>query len=93
LLTCAEFETRKESAWASTFSNAAFEQLLRLYVYGIIKPLCNLLAFPDTKIIMITLDGLENMLRVGKKGPGYKRAIVTQIEQHGGVQKARRFRA
>jgi len=33
---------------------------------GCIKPLCDLLACPDNKIIQVALDGLENILKVGE---------------------------
>ena len=33
---------------------------------GCIKPLCDLLTVQDTRIVLITLEGLENILKVGQ---------------------------
>ncbi|KAL8809725.1 MAG: hypothetical protein Q9223_005104 [Gallowayella weberi] len=69
LLTNGDFKTRKEACWA--ISNATSgglqkpEQIRYLVEQGCIKPLCELLACPDNKIIQVALDGLENILKVG----------------------------
>jgi importin subunit alpha-1 len=70
LLTNGDFKTRKEACWA--ISNATSgglqkpEQIRYLVQCGCIKPLCDLLACPDNKIIQVALDGLENILKVGE---------------------------
>lgn len=33
---------------------------------GCIKPLCDLLACPDPRVVTVTLEGLENILKVGE---------------------------
>ena len=33
---------------------------------GCIKPLCDLLVFPDPRIVTVCLEGLENILKVGE---------------------------
>lgn len=33
---------------------------------GCIKPLCDLLACPDSRIVTVCLEGLENILKVGE---------------------------
>lgn len=69
LLQNGDFKTRKEACWA--ISNATSgglqkpEQIRYLVAQGAIKPLCDLLACPDNKIIQVALDGLENILKVG----------------------------
>jgi importin subunit alpha-1 len=69
LLSNGDFKTRKEACWA--ISNATSgglqkpEQIRYLVAQGCIKPLCDLLACPDNKIIQVALDGLENILKVG----------------------------
>lgn len=69
LLQNGDFKTRKEACWA--ISNATSgglhkpEQIRYLVQSGCIKPLCDLLACPDNKIIQVALDGLENILKVG----------------------------
>ena len=34
---------------------------------GCVKPLCDLLAVEDSRIILITLEGLENILKIGEQ--------------------------
>ena len=70
LLSNGDFKTRKEACWA--ISNATSgglqrpDQIRYLVHQGAIKPLCDLLACPDNKIIQVALDGLENILKVGE---------------------------
>ena len=70
LLSNGDFKTRKEACWA--ISNATSgglqkpDQIRYLVAQGCIKPLCDLLACPDNKIIQVALDGLENILKVGE---------------------------
>jgi len=67
LLTNAEFDIRKEAAWA--ISNATSggnpQQIAFLVQQGCIRPLCDLLTGSDPKIVTIALEGLENILKVG----------------------------
>jgi len=66
LLTNAEFDIRKEAAWA--ISNATSggnpQQIQFLVQQGCIRPLCDLLTGSDPKIVTIALEGLENILKV-----------------------------
>lgn len=70
LLSHGDLKTRKEACWA--ISNATSgglqkpEQIRYLVSQGCIRPLCDLLACPDNKIIQVALDGLENILKVGE---------------------------
>uniref|UniRef100_A0A3P8ZFS1 Importin subunit alpha n=1 Tax=Esox lucius TaxID=8010 RepID=A0A3P8ZFS1_ESOLU len=76
ILQTAEFRTRKEAAWAITnaTSGGSAEQIRQLVDLGCIKPLCDLLTVLDSKIIQVSLNGLENILRLGeleaKRGAG-----------------------
>jgi importin subunit alpha-6/7 len=69
LLTNAEFDIRKEAAWAisNATSGGTSQQIKFLVHQGCIRPLCDLLAVNDTKIITIALEGLENILKVGEE--------------------------
>ncbi|MBA0641146.1 hypothetical protein Gohar_016334 [Gossypium harknessii] len=68
LLQNAEFDVKKEAAWAisNATSGGAHEQIKYMVSQGCIKPLCDLLACPDPRIIMVCLEGLENFLKVGE---------------------------
>ncbi|CAI4210226.1 unnamed protein product [Parascedosporium putredinis] len=69
------------------------EQIRYLVSQGCIRPLCDLLACPDNKIIQVALDGLENILKVGdldKQASGGPEAInryALFIEECGGMEK------
>ncbi|KAB1206123.1 Importin subunit alpha-1b [Morella rubra] len=68
LLQNAEFDIRKEAAWAisNATSGGSHEQIKYLVNQGCIKPLCDLLICPDPRIVTVCLDGLENILKVGE---------------------------
>jgi importin subunit alpha-1 len=98
LLSNGDFKTRKEACWA--ISNATSgglqkpEQIRFLVAQGAIKPLCDLLACPDNKIIQVALDGLENVLKVGEMdkeaGDGSGENVnkyALYIEECGGMEK------
>ena len=97
LLQNGDLKTRKEACWA--ISNATSgglqkpEQIRYLVSQGCIRPLCDLLACPDNKIIQVALDGLENILKVGdldKQAAGGAEQInryALFIEECGGMEK------
>lgn len=98
LLSNGDFKTRKEACWA--ISNATSgglqkpDQIRYLVSQGCIKPLCDLLACPDNKIIQVALDGLENILKVGEMdkesnqlGEGSLNRYALFIEEAGGMEK------
>lgn len=98
LLTNGDLKTRKEACWA--ISNATSgglqkpDQIRYLVNQGCIKPLCDLLACPDNKIIQVALDGLENILKVGemdKDAAGEGQESINQyalfIEECHGMEK------
>ncbi|KAF2838038.1 importin subunit alpha-1a [Patellaria atrata CBS 101060] len=98
LLSNGDFKTRKEACWA--ISNATSgglqkpEQIRYLVQCGCIKPLCDLLACPDNKIIQVALDGLENVLKVGEMDKEAAEQAGEQInrfalfiEEVGGMEK------
>ena len=65
LLANAEFDIRKEAAWAisNATSGGTQEQIKYLVSAGCIKPLCDLLNCADPRIITVALEGLENILK------------------------------
>ena len=99
LLSNGDFKTRKEACWA--ISNATSgglqkpDQIRYLVQQGCIKPLCDLLACPDNKIIQVALDGLENILKVGDMDKDASEVPADQnvnkfalhIEEAGGMEK------
>ena len=99
LLSNGDFKTRKEACWA--ISNATSgglqkpEQIRFLVQQGCVRPLCDLLACPDNKIIQVALDGLENILKVGEMDKETLESAADQninkyalyIEEAGGMEK------
>jgi importin subunit alpha-6/7 len=67
LLSNAEFDIRKEAAWAisNATSGGNENQIMFLVQQGCIPPLCDLLTGNDPKIVTIALEGIENILKVG----------------------------
>jgi len=78
-MTAADFKIRKEGAWAITnaTSGGTPQQIKYLVQRGCIKPMCDLLTSLDTRIIMVALNGLENILREGQK-----EAIETGVNEY-----------
>jgi importin subunit alpha-6/7 len=66
LLGTAEFDIKKEAAWAisNATSGGSQQQIQYLVRCGCIKPLCDLLACSDVRIVTVALEGLENILKV-----------------------------
>lgn len=95
LLAHGDYKTKKEACWA--ISNALSggltnpEQIRYLVNQGCIKPLCDLLAVADSKIIEVTLDSLMNILKVGELDKEQKQAANNEyaiyIEEAGGMEK------
>uniref|UniRef100_A0AAY4AJ46 Importin subunit alpha n=1 Tax=Denticeps clupeoides TaxID=299321 RepID=A0AAY4AJ46_9TELE len=69
ILQKAEFRTRKEAAWGITnaTSGGTPEQIRYLVSLNAIKPMCDLLTVMDSKIVQVSLNGLENILRLGEQ--------------------------
>lgn len=95
LLETADYKTKKEACWA--ISNASSGGLQRpeiiryLVSQGCIKPLCDLLEIADNRIIEVTLDALENILKMGeadKEARGLNfNENADYIEKAGGMEK------
>ena len=68
ILRNAEFDIKKEAAWAisNASSGASADHIRYLVRQGAIGPLCDLFSCPDPKIILVALEGIENILKVGQ---------------------------
>eukprot|EP00010_Vexillifera_abyssalis_P004360 CAMPEP_0201552508 /NCGR_PEP_ID=MMETSP0173_2-20130828/16758_1 /ASSEMBLY_ACC=CAM_ASM_000268 /TAXON_ID=218659 /ORGANISM="Vexillifera sp., Strain DIVA3 564/2" /LENGTH=516 /DNA_ID=CAMNT_0047963007 /DNA_START=69 /DNA_END=1616 /DNA_ORIENTATION=- len=62
------FEIKKEAAWAisNASSGGSDAQIHYLAQAGCIPPLCQILSLQDQNIIVVGLDALTNILRVGE---------------------------
>ncbi|KAI3636090.1 hypothetical protein MIR68_005971 [Amoeboaphelidium protococcarum] len=70
LLETADFKIQKEACWAvsnATTGGLHKPDIIRYLVsIGAIKPLCDVLTCKDNKVVLVALDGLENILKVGE---------------------------
>ena len=68
LLANAEFDIKKEAAWAisNATSGGTHMQIKYLVSMQCIKPLCDLINCSDARIVTVALEGLENILKVGQ---------------------------
>jgi len=92
LLANAEFDIKKEAAWgiSNATSGGTPEQIRYLVNQGCIKPLCDLLACSDARIITVALEGLENILKIGEKdakASGATNLYAQYIEEAEGLDK------
>ena len=93
LRNAAEFDIRKECAWAvrNATVEGSCDQIKYLVSLGCIDPLCDFLRDTDVKIIVAALDGLENILMVGDnemKQKGTPRNLMaTWIEESEGLDR------
>jgi hypothetical protein len=91
LLQNAEFDIRKEAAWAisNATSGGSPDQLRYLIHQGAVRPLCDLLDLSDARIILVALEGLDNLLRVGEKDAQTTgvNQVAEQIEECHGLDK------
>ncbi|GMF01098.1 unnamed protein product [[Candida] boidinii] len=95
LLASGDYKTKKEACWA--ISNASSggltrpQQISYLVSQGCIKPLCDLLAIADNKVIEVALDALENILRIGELEKEDRNSNFNEnaifIEEAGGAEK------
>ncbi|SCU93132.1 LAFA_0F14862g1_1 [Lachancea sp. 'fantastica'] len=95
LLDVADYKTKKEACWAiSNASSGGLQKpdIIRYLVsQGCIKPLCDLLDIADNRIIEVTLDALENILKMGEADKEARGLHINEnadyIERAGGVEK------
>ncbi|XP_057306127.1 importin subunit alpha-7-like [Hydractinia symbiolongicarpus] len=92
VLSHSEFKTRKEAAWAITnaTSSGSPQQIRYIASQDALRPLCDLLSVMDTKIVIVALNGIENILRVGEeigKEINTANPYAVQVEECFGLDK------
>ena len=92
LLERAEFDIKKEAAWAisNATSGGTPDQIKFLVQQGCIPPMCELLVANDAKIVNVALEGLENILKVGQKdaaATGQPNSMAQVIAEADGLNK------
>lgn len=71
-----DFRSQKEAAWAVTnfMSGGSVQQLATIVQIGVLKPFCDLLNSKDWKIVVVVMDGLNNIMQVTKSSLYEERA-------------------
>ena len=100
-----DFKSKKEACWAISNATSGgltrpeqircdffciLTQSRYLVQQGCVKPLCDLLTCGDNKIIQVSLDGLENILKVGDIDKPLNQGVnqmALYIEEAGGMEK------
>lgn len=61
------FDVKKEAAWAlsNATSGGSDEQIKYLVGQGVIQPLVTLFSCHDSRVVMVALEGMENILAAG----------------------------
>ncbi len=86
LLESQDFGVKKEACWAvcNATHGGTVEQIGFLITNGVIKPIVDLLLGPDSDLVMVALDTLENLLRAGHRGRG-ENPVACLVEEAGGI--------
>jgi len=98
LLQRGEFDVKKEAAWAvsNATSGGSAEQIRYIVSVNAIPALCDLLCCNDNKIIMVALEGLENILKVGeddKVRTEGRNLFAQKVEECGGLDSLENLQA
>lgn len=67
LLSSGDFDVKREACWAvsNATTGGSHQQIAVLVKNKCIKPLCDILVSSDAKILLVTLEALENILKSG----------------------------
>ena len=66
-----DYKSQKEAVWAVTnlTSGGTMEQIGFLVNLGVIPHICNMLTVKESKVVLVILDALGNVLLVGAGSP------------------------
>jgi len=89
ILKNADIDIKKEAAWSICNAILGGKEIHVSYLIkqGCLKPLLDLLEFADVRLIKITLESIETILKIGKNQNCNENKFITIIEQAGTVEK------
>lgn len=91
LLVADDAEIKKEAVWAvsNCTASANFSQFNALVEKGIIKALLSVLKMTEARVLAVSLEGLENILKAGQEHfamQGGENRFALQLENDGGLE-------
>jgi len=83
-----DFKSQKEAVWVITnlTSGGTPEQIAYCIQAGVLAPLCDMLSAKESKVAIVILEGLMNILTTAEKF-GQAESICVMIEECGGLDK------
>jgi len=83
-----DYRSQREAVWVilNLTSGGSQEQVAEFCRLGVVKPLCDLLAAEDAKLITVILDALSNILRFAEQ-MAQEGAVALQVEECGGLDR------
>ena len=89
LLAKGDLATRREAAWCinNLSLSGKREQVAYVLQQGVLVPFCNLLSTEDPQILVVVLDGINNILKMAATNESDLLALTAQIEECGGLDK------
>lgn len=90
LLANGDLPTRREAAWCinNLSLSGKKEQVAYVLQQGVLEPFCNLLSVDDSQILVVVLDGINNILKMASQSSDEDLELLTaQIEECGGLDK------
>ena len=90
-MTLDDNEIKKEAVWAvsNCTASANFTQFNALVEKGIIKALLSTLKMTEARILAVSLEGLDNILKIGQEHftkVGQENKFAQQLENDGGLE-------
>lgn len=85
-------DIKKEALWAvsNTTAMAKPQQFHDLVQKGILRALCNILTFDEPRILLVAIEGIENVLKAGIehfKTPDGQNPFTIVIDEIGGIDR------
>ena len=84
-----DLATRREAAWCinNLSLSGKREQVAFVLQQGVLAPFCQLLSTEDPQILVVVLDGINNILKMASTNDDDLLTLTSQIEECSGLDK------